>query len=216
MRDAVKNHPKILPLSVPPAPNPAGSPRALCLTCQRPVKACICQWVRPVANRVELLLLQHPLEQDHAKGTASLLQLSLQHCRVWVGETFDAQALAQALATTEAGSTWLLYIEDRPHISAGLMAAPPCRRLVVLDATWRKSRKMLLLNPLLQSLPRLALPDPPPSRYSVRKAHKSHQLSTLEASVLGLQQLEGPSPAYADLLAGFDGFVAQQALRFQP
>ncbi len=163
-----------------------------------------------------MLLLQHPLEQDHAKGTATLLRLSLQHCRIWVGESFDAQALAQALATTQTGSTWLLYPEDRPRISAGLMAAPACGRLVVLDATWRKSRKMLLLNPLLLSLPRLALLDPPPSRYTVRKAHLGHQLSTLEASVLALQQLEGPSAAFDDLLKGFDGFVAQQALRFQP
>jgi DTW domain-containing protein YfiP len=27
-------------------------------------------------------------------------------------------------------------------------------RLVIIDATWRKSRKMLYLNPLLQALPR--------------------------------------------------------------
>lgn len=186
------------------------------MSCRRPVKACICQWVRPVANRVELLLLQHPLEQDHAKGTATLLQLSLQHCRIWVGETFDPHALALALATPEPGqATWLLYPEDRPGFGAA--AAPaPCRRLVVIDATWRKSRKMLLLNPLLQQLPRLGLSEPPASRYAIRKAHQSHQLSTLEASVMALQQLEGPSAAYADLLAGFDGFVAQQAMRCQP
>lgn len=141
-----------------------------------------------------------------------MLQLSLQHCRVWVGEVFDPQELAAVAADP---STWLLYPEDRPGFVAA--AAPaPCRRLVVLDATWRKSRKMLLLNPLLLQLPRLALSDPPASRYAIRKAHQSHQLSTLEASVLALQQLEGPSPAYADLLAGFDGFVAQQALRCQP
>ncbi|MCV2353786.1 DTW domain-containing protein [Paucibacter sp. B2R-40] len=195
---------------------PAGPQRARCPSCQRPQAACICQWVRPAANRAELLLLQHPLEQGHAKGSAKLLQLSLQNCRIWVGERFDPEELAQALATTEAGSTWLLYPEDRPHIKPGLMAAPACRRLVLLDATWRKSRKMLLLNPLLQSLPRLALLDPPASRYHVRKAHLGHQLSTLEAGVLALQQLEGPSAAFDDLLKGFDGFVAQQAARFQP
>ena len=164
-----------------------------------------------------MLLLQHPLEQAHAKGTAKLLQMSLQHCRIWVGERFDPQELAQTLASAvPEQSTWLLYPEDHQAVGAGLTAAPTCRRLVVLDATWRKSRKMLLLNPLLQSLPRLALLDPPASRYTVRKAHQSHQLSTLEASVLALQQLEGPSAAYEDLLKGFDGFVAQQALRFQP
>lgn len=187
------------------------------MSCLRPVKACICQWVRPVANRVELLLLQHPLEQDHAKGTATLLQLSLQHCRIWVGEVFDPQELATLVVGQSADqSTWLLYPDDHPPAGEGSMAPPACRRLVVLDATWRKSRKMLLLNPLLQQLPRLTLSEPPASRYAIRKAHQSHQLSTLEASVLALQQLEGPSPAYTDLLTGFDGFVAQQAMRCQP
>nr|WP_318014144.1 tRNA-uridine aminocarboxypropyltransferase [Paucibacter sp. TC2R-5] len=199
-----------------PEGHPRRSTRAQCPKCQRPQAACICEWVRPVANRVELLLLQHPLEQGHAKGSATLLQMSLRHGRIWVGERFDPQELAQALARTEAGSTWLLYPEDRPHISPGLMAAAACRQLVVLDATWRKSRKMLLLNPLLQHLPRLALLDPPASRYTVRKAQLGHQLSTLEASVLALQQLEGPSAAFDDLLKGFDGFVAQQSSRFQP
>jgi DTW domain-containing protein YfiP len=162
---------------------------------------------------VALLLLQHPLEQAHAKGTASLLQLSLQNCRIWVGEVFDPQELATVVADP---STWLLYPDDRPPAGEASMAPPACRRLVVLDATWRKSRKMLLLNPLLQQLPRLALLDPPASRYAIRKAHQSHQLSTLEAGVLALQQLEGPSAALTDLLTGFDGFVAQQALHFQP
>ncbi|MCV2370677.1 tRNA-uridine aminocarboxypropyltransferase [Roseateles oligotrophus] len=195
---------------------PPGSQRARCLNCQRPLSACICPWVRPAANRVELLLLQHPLEQDHAKGTARLLQLSLRRCRIWVGETFDPLELAQALATPEPDqSSWLLYPEDRPQAGECLITPPTCTRLVVLDATWRKSRKMLLLNPLLQQLPRLALRDPPASRYAIRKAHLGHQLSTLEASVLALQQLEGPSPAYEDLLVGFDGFVAQQARLFQ-
>jgi len=49
---------------------------------------------------------------------------------------------------------------------------PPAQlRLVVLDATWRKSRKLLHLHPLLQALPRLPLRDPPPSLYRIRKAH---------------------------------------------
>lgn len=193
---------------------PPGSRRARCQTCQRPLGNCICAWVRPVANRCDLLLLQHPLEQQHAKGSAGLLALSLQRCRIWVGETFDPALLALALGGPEASSC-LLYPEDAAAPGGAAGPPPPsCRQLVLLDATWRKSRKMLALNPLLQRLPRLALHEPPASRYTVRKAHAGHQLSTLEAGVLALQQLEGPSPALEELLAGFDGFVAQQARRF--
>ena len=82
---------------------------------------------------------------------------------------------------------------------------------MVLDGTWRKSRKMLHQNPLLQQLPRLALKDLPASHYHVRQAHRPHQRSTLEATCAALAQIEGDSPRLMPLLAAFDGFVAQLA-----
>jgi len=84
-------------------------------------------------------------------------------------------------------------------------------RLVLLDATWRKSRKMLYLNPALQRLPRLGLTDVAPSNYRIRKAHAPHQLSSLEAAAQALGQLDGAPERFGPLLDAFDGFVAQQA-----
>ena len=82
---------------------------------------------------------------------------------------------------------------------------------MVLDGTWRKSRKMLHQNPLLQQLPRLPLRELPASRYRIRTAHQPHQLSTLEATCAALAQLEGSAEQFEPLLSAFDGFVAQQA-----
>jgi len=165
-------------------------------------------------------VLQHPLEQHHSKGTVRLLHLSLQRCQVWVGEQFEPQQLAQILAASEVGAaTCLLYPPDGESEAALQMPtsleaqARRCTRLVVLDATWRKSRKMLHLNPALLQLPRLSLNPTGPSRYAIRKAHQPDQLSTLEAAVMALQQLEGQSPQLDALLTGFEGFVAQQALK---
>lgn len=186
----------------------AATRRPLCPNCQRPQSACICAWVRPTANEVELLLLQHPLEQHEAKGTARLLRLSLARCRLEIGERFDAALWADTPAV-------LLYPPDAgaalfaPPVAAAESSGPLC--LIVLDATWRKSRRMLHDNPALQRLPRLALQAPPPARYAlIRKARQAHQLSTLEASLLALQQLEGRADCYAPLWAAFQGFLAQQ------
>jgi DTW domain-containing protein len=79
--------------------------------------------------------------------------------------------------------------------------------LVVLDGTWRKSRKMLHRNPLLQGLPRLSLTDAPPSGYAIRKAHNPGQLSTLEATCAALVRLEKDAERFEPLLAAFNGFV---------
>jgi DTW domain-containing protein YfiP len=194
------------------------SKRATCAACLRAQSACICHWVRPLSSRADLLILQHPLEVRNAKNSARLLHLCLPGSRLEVGEAFDPLAL-RALLHADGRLPVLLYPatpgDAAPPLLDPIVAAQPERlRLVVLDATWRKSRKMLYVNPELQRLPRLALHDVPASAYRIRKAHAAHQLSTLEAAALALAQLEGDADAYRPLLQAFDGFVQQQAALF--
>lgn len=202
--------------------------RLSCPACQRPQSSCICQWITPTAHQVEVVLLQHPLEVKQAKGSARLLHLSLPRSVLVVGEVFTEKSL-QALisAPLDLGMsedlprhTVLLYPDSpqcavsgappSPALASGCWPDPSRLRLMVLDGTWRKSRKMLHLNPLLRQLPRLALRSGPASRYRIRKAHQPDQLSTLEATCAALAHLEGEAGLYAPLLVAFDGFVAQQ------
>lgn len=190
--------------------------RPTCATCLRPQSNCICARVTATVCNVEVLILQHPLEMNQAKGTARLLHLSLSNSSLITGEVFDTSLFHSPKHSI------LLYPETRPDLSLGLFEPPvldpnwltnPAQlRLVVLDGTWRKSRKMLYLNPMLQRMPRLALADIPVSRYSIRKAHKAYQLSTLEATCAALAQLEGDQANFEPLLAAFEGFVTQQAI----
>jgi DTW domain-containing protein YfiP len=192
--------------------------RAMCARCLRAQSACICRWITPLALKVELLILQHPLEVDNAKNSARLLHLSVQPSVMVTGEAFDPAALAAML--TQGGRVPLLLYPDTPGDQSlgippppvpfpGMLDRPEQLRLVIVDATWRKSRKMLYLNPSLQALPRYTLRAMPPSHYRIRKAHSPDQLSTLEAAVHALAQLD--SAASCDpLLASFDGFVSQQ------
>lgn len=197
--------------------------RLACSRCLRPQRTCVCRWITPVAHAVDVLILQHPLEERHAKGSARLLHLSLPNSRLLVGEVFDAQELETLLHApfgpgVQCRQTVLLY----PDTPGGADMAQPATpvdvaqvvqqgvRLVILDGTWRKTRKMLYANPLLQSLPRLALRDAPASQYLIRKAQGAHHLSTLEAACYALMQLEGGGAKYAPLLDAFNGFVQQQ------
>jgi len=186
--------------------------RACCPTCLRAQSACICAWVRPVHARASLLILQHPLEVANAKNSARLLHLCVAGSVLAVGESFDAAAL-DALLHADGRRPVLLYPETpgARALPAANLPPPEALRLVVLDATWRKSRKMLHLNPSLQQLPRLALQDMPASAYRIRKAHAPDQLSTLEAAAYALGQVGGDLAAMAPLLDAFDGFVQQQA-----
>jgi DTW domain-containing protein YfiP len=193
----------------------AGLKRAVCERCLRAQSACICSWITPVCAQAHLLILQHPLEVGNAKNSARLLHLCVNGSVMAAGEAFDAKVLDGLLHAD--GRTPVLLYPATPG-EAGLPMPPPmpalpaeALRLVLLDATWRKSRKMLYLNPALQRLPRLALTDMAPSNYRIRKAHAPHQLSSLEAAAQALGQLEGAPGHFSPLLDAFDGFVAQQA-----
>lgn len=217
------------PELMPRDKSPESSRRPFCACCHRALRACICHWCRPVSNCVEVVVLQHPMEVAQAKGTARLLHMSLAHSRLVTGEVFTEAALAALLwspfgepvATGRPRQALLLY-PDTPQAAQGLsppgglapelLHDPAQLRLIVLDGTWRKSRKMLALNPLLQGLPRLVLRDTSSSRYLIRKAHRPEQLSTLEATCHALAQLEGQAAPYLPLLDALDGFVAEQLM----
>jgi DTW domain-containing protein len=195
------------------------SNRPSCATCLRAQSNCICSWVRPIEHRVEVLILQHPLEVSQVKGTARLLQLSLNNSRLMTGEIFDASLI-------DSQKYSILLYPNSPQDTALGLPVPPVLpqnwlnklaqlRLVVLDGTWRKSRKMLYLNPMLQQMPRLTLQDVSASKYLIRKAHRPDQLSTLEAVCAALTQLEGEPKQFDVLLRAFEGFVLQQA-RYTP
>jgi DTW domain-containing protein len=204
--------------------------RAACARCLRPQAACLCALARPTAHRTEVLVLQHPRERREAKNSVALLRLSLAHCEVVVGERFAPDTLA-ALLHRPGRQAWLLY-PDVPAAPApttpvapsapaapATRAAPPDTplRLVVLDATWRKSLRMLLEHPALAALPRLSLATPAPTRYrAIRAARRADQVSTLEATVQALAMLEGPAFDGAPLLEAFGSFVAGVAARQRP
>ncbi|WP_239644933.1 tRNA-uridine aminocarboxypropyltransferase [Comamonas sp. B-9] len=196
--------------------------RAQCPNCLRPQSACICALAQPLQAATQVLILQHPLELQEAKGTARLLQLCLPGSQLVVGEAFDPGQLQQWLHGPWPGAeapqqTLLLYPQtpDQPAALtalAGSDAPVGVRRLVLIDGTWRKSRKMLYANPLLAQLPRLALTDTGPAGYRIRKAPRAGQLSTLEAAALALQQLEAwpdGAPPLQALQQSFDGLIAQ-------
>jgi DTW domain-containing protein YfiP len=163
--------------------------------------------VRSVHSDIEVLILQHPSERLHAKGTARLLHQCLPNSRIVVGEVFDENTLYSLLHEGDKQAL-LLYPSDCEQVPP--ITALNQIRLVVLDATWQNSRRLLWLNPLLQGLPRVAFKNPAPTRYSViRIAHAPHQLSTIEATSAMLAQLDHDLDT-RPLLAAFDEFIVLQ------
>jgi len=164
------------------------------------------------------LILQHTSEARHALNTARLAHLGLQDTELWVGECFDAlpMRLAQAgravllFPGSEAVTAGQWPVQAESGATGGLPDL-----IVVPDGTWRKARRILMMNPVLQAMPRWVLPEGPPSRYRLRKAPDPQAVSTLEAIVRVLQILE-PQRDFSPLLRPFEQLIAEQIQAMGP
>lgn len=171
--------------------------------------------MQETTSAVELLIVQHPSEAKHVKNTGWLLHRCVQPSRLVVAEILSAQAWQSLLQSpwSAAGPKPRSVLLYPIHEGTALAPAPVWQpaaasagqplRLVLLDATWRKSRKMLYNNPALQALPRLALEvDGHASAYGTwRKAERAGQLSSFEAAWLALGQLAAWPEAQAAMRA---------------
>lgn len=184
--------------------------RTTCPRCLRPLRTCFCALLPHLSSAVELVILQHPLEERHAKGTARMLHLALPGSQLRVGTTFAASDVLSA-----SRHNLLLYPGAPAAPLTQLQDNPAALRLLVLDGTWRKTRLLLHTHPFLQTLPRLGLTDLPASAYHIRKAEAGHQLSTLEATCAALSLLEQKPQHYQPLLDAFATFV-QRYRQFVP
>ncbi|WP_228729921.1 tRNA-uridine aminocarboxypropyltransferase [Shewanella avicenniae] len=188
------------------------SKRTYCHHCGYPQSACVCAAVKPIAVPQQLVVLQHPSEVSHTKNSVRLLQLAIPQTQVIVGETAaDFAALRQQLLATQCA---LVYPPDdaQAEVTVTQTFAQAIDTLLLLDGTWRKVHRMLCLNPWLLQLPRLSLSCDNGSQYRIRKAKRSDSLSTLEAAVFALQQLQ-PSLDILPCLALLDELVAQRLAR---
>lgn len=155
--------------------------RTNCTKCHYPVTTCVCEYVsKKVKNRTKIVILQHPDEVGLAKNTVRLLQLQLSDIQVVVGETEND--FAEVLKRLPKESTALLYPgENTIDASSCSTLFPKLTHLVVIDGTWKKTNKIIALNPCLNSLQKISFAAIPKNQYRIRKAEQSFSLSTLEA-----------------------------------
>jgi len=191
--------------------------RVICSQCHRPQKTCICEFIQPIDNQIEIAILQHPTEVKQTKGTAIIAKLALNQSQLWVGELLsDLPGLVDWL--NDEKPIYLLYpkidnqSENYQSWSIDKVKENHCKHLkvLILDGTWRKTFKMMQLNSRLRSLPRIELDPELESQYKVRKQKDRNSLSTVEAIYDLLSQLESDAEKFKPLLKAFDKMQKQQ------
>ncbi len=207
--------------------------RIICNKCQRPEKTCICHLFVTVDNDVDVIILRHPKEANHSKGTAPLLLNSLTNSSVIEGEDFNDNDVLNNILSDVNRKCCLLYPSEQAiditvfsnanlnsegheaigsnktctnKISLDKISTEKMTTLILLDATWKKAYRMYMLSKNLQTLTHLVLPAHIESEYKIRKTSKENGLSTLEATVHALSYLEKSQNKYKELLENFVKF----------
>src|SRR5471032_2660085 len=171
-----------------------------------------------VDNKVAVLILQHPQEQDRALGTAKLICETLGNAQLVVGLSW--RNLAHALKEPAEARDWgVLYLGSAhapgkgPLIAVTGKGEPMANQdgalaglkgLVVLDGNWAQAKALWWRNAWLTRLRRfVVVPDAPSLYGDLRKEARPDAVSTLEAMALALSVLEGDGAVREKLLVPF-------------
>lgn len=179
-----------------------------CPRCRKPRALCVCDGVEAIDNRVELVILQHPQEQDRTLGTARLAVQHFRKATLKVGLSWPS--LSRLLGRAAEPSRWaVLYLgsskaeklapgrevlllnrkgEPLPDQDASLRAI---EGVILLDGTWSQAKALWWRNPWMLKCRRVILGPRRPSRYGrLRREPRADGLSTIEAAGLLLSRLE--------------------------
>jgi DTW domain-containing protein YfiP len=181
--------------------------RAFCYQCHRASVACLCGRIEPQQNQVRVVVLQHPDESSHARGSAIIAELGLQQYTCWVGEDFTAHAPLQQLLQAHGDELVLVFPGEQARGLQQVKAEKPIKILLFIDASWRKARKIWQTNPQLQRLNCCYLEPAQPSAYRIRKVPQPGYLSTLESIVEALRIVEEAPADYQPMLELFTEMI---------
>src|SRR5258705_921600 len=194
--------------SKPDAGSAAAEMTPDCPRCLKPLPLCICDSVTAIDNRISLLILQHPQEQDRSLGTARLTALHFKNAAVKIGLSWPSlsRALGRPVADPSRwavlylGSAKVADLETEREVAAinrkgeiednQRATLKDIEGIVLLDGTWSQAKALWWRNAWMLKGQRVILGPSRPSRYGQRRREPRRDgLSTIDAAALLLSHL---------------------------
>jgi DTW domain-containing protein YfiP len=200
-----------------------------CPHCGKPMPLCICDSVTPIEkNRIAVLILQHPQEQDRALGTARLTARHFKNAVAKIGLSWPSLSKALGRPVHDPSRWAVLYLgsakaseldTDAEIVAIDRKGAmeegqrtilKEIEGIVLLDGTWSQAKALWWRNAWMLKCQRVILGPKRPSRYGkLRKEPRGDGLSTIEAAGLLLAGLEKRPDIAETLNASFDRMLAR-------
>jgi DTW domain-containing protein YfiP len=193
----------------------------ICTNCQKPQNLCVCEAVTPIENRVFVLILRHPQEQDTKLGTAKIATLQLKNSALKTGLSWAN--LSKALGRTVDAKKWgVLYLgtasgaNPLPERVLTVVSKkgnplpdsddilPELEGIVLLDGTWAQAKALWWRNAWMLKCRRIVLQPPQKSLYgNLRKEPRKESVSTIEAAAYTLAELDEDESLVEKILPPF-------------
>jgi DTW domain-containing protein YfiP len=191
-----------------------------CPRCLKPLPLCVCDSIAPIENRISLLILQHPQEQDRALGTARLTALHFKNAVLKIGLSWPSLSKALGRPVADPSRWAVLYLgsakasdldTDRNIVAINRKGEiednqrailKDIEGIVLLDGTWSQAKALWWRNAWMLKCQRVILNPGRSSRYGkLRREPRRDGLSTIEAAAMLLSGLE-KRPNIAETLHG--------------
>jgi DTW domain-containing protein len=206
---------------------PAAEAEAECPRCRKLPALCVCGGITPIDNKITLMILQHPQEQDRDLGTARLTVLHFEHALLKIGLSWPS--LTKILGRTADPHRWaVVYLGSLKAASLAPereivvvnrkgnavehqdAALREIEGIILLDGTWTQAKALWWRNAWMLKCKRIVLAPKRPSRYgALRREPRSDGLSTLEAAALLLARLERRPEIEVALTASFERLLTR-------
>ncbi len=197
-----------------------------CPRCHKPEPLCICDSITPIDNKISVLILQHPQEQDRLLATARVTALHFRDALVKVGLSWPS--LSKILGRDVDPQRWgILYLgsakvadleTDRDIVAIDKKSQleenqrgilKDLQGVIVLDGTWSQAKALWWRNAWMLKCRRIILDPAQPSRYGkLRREPRRDGLSTLEAVAMLVAGLERKPEIETTLTASFERMLA--------
>ena len=146
-----------------------------CPDCHKPLPLCICDSITPIENRISLLILQHPQEQDRALGTARLTALHFKNAVLKIGLSWPSLSKALGRPVHDPSRWAVLYLgsakvadleTDRDIVAINRKGEVEDNQrailkdiegIVLLDGTWSQAKALWWRNAWMLKCQRVIL-----------------------------------------------------------
>ena len=169
-----------------------------CFKCFKPKSVCLCKYAKELDTNVKFVFLMHPKEfRRQRTGTGYLSHICLKDSEIIVGLDYAANKRLQELLNDKGFFPVIMYPGQDActvkELQQNKELGPAFGKrllIIILDATWFCSKKMIEHNPFLMELPKLSFYGHYTSIFTFKHEPSPECVSTIECCYYMIKELQ--------------------------